>query len=399
MPPSHGFESNTWVRLLNGGVCKVKNLQPGQQLASVDGQPQTVNTVTTFPLTHPLYLITPNAQGGAEPFRVGPDHSLSLRFNSGPTAKTPNGYAYITYWAPDANGVPVYQSISFGKGGIAQLTRDDALNAPLLSPPPHSPGNAAIWHATYPTGINYHITVTDFLLLRQDIQVRSYLIHTSVVQYTPNPIKCLRNILGFILGHQPTIAQVEWMAWYLGLWLADGDKSCAEIAQGGPVWPAYQNHQEVFDKLLDYPNVFGAPHNCTQHQKNANAIANAQANNLPIPNPMYDFRFKRVPGPGQPAAGNNQPITGSICDDVLRRYALLNFKAFPNDLLRDSVAVRERVWAGFIDGDGHFQALSRGYLAEGSDRNMQVQFKSLSDSLGMRTGDIRQHDHYVHAPA
>ena len=91
-------------------------------------------------------------------------------------------------------------------------------------------------------------------------QRRCMLVASKAVTYRNPQLPSLQHVLTTALnGVAPTPAQVQYMAWWLGCWLADGISREASVSQGGAPPPDPHHHWDIFAELRRYTQLFGEP--------------------------------------------------------------------------------------------------------------------------------------------
>ena len=172
----------------------------------------------------------------------------------------------------------------------------------------------------------------------------------------------LRDILTDILGQQPSNEQLHYMAWWLGLWLTDGNTSRLCISQGGAPPPDAHSHHEIMYRLHDYSVLFSGsrPQQALHHVSSAGWHVS-----------MFSW------------------TTASVAARVLAAYGLRFNKHVPQALICDSIDVRRHFMAGIIDGDGYFDNKKAAYELSAKHRAVCNGYKSLAASLGMRSGGVK----------
>ena len=168
------------------------------------------------------------------------------------------------------------------------------------------------------------VAVADWRHLEDSGLHRKMQLHCLPLDFTPDPVLTVDKVLAAVLGCPPTAAQVEWTAWFIGVWIASGCVGNADICQGGPLAPHRLSRQPLMDRLLDYGNAFrGLYQRCIQSEGRPDPLS---------PRSLFTFRFERTDGSAH---------RGAICREVLQRYWILNMKALPRVFCRDTLAVRQ----------------------------------------------------------
>ena len=179
-----------------------------------------------------------------------------------------------------------------------------------------------------------------------------------------------------ILGVPPTQAQENYIAWLLGLWIADGVSRKPTVTQGGPHLGHRHCHHEVFDALLWYGGTQYEPSGeqlgalFSGRRRGVEGVEKLHSHDSSAHNPVYEFRFR----------------TRSVFGLVLRRYNLIDNKHIPAAIIRDDLEVRQRLIAGLMDGDGHYKANEYEICAE--ELRVADGYRMLARSCGMRAGNL-----------
>ena len=174
----------------------------------------------------------------------------------------------------------------------------------------------------------------------------------------------LHAVLTSILGIEPSTVQLHYMAWWLGMWLTDGDTSRPSITQGGAPPPDKHSHHEIFYRLHNYSVLFSGG----RVKQVLNKVSSAGWH-------AYTFSW--------PSA--------SVAARVLAAYKLRFNKHVPQALICDTVDVRRHFMAGIIDGDGWFDRNKARYELNAKHRVVCQGYKSLAASLGLRNGGVHLH--------
>ena len=365
------FARGTRLRLFNGNTIAVEHIVGGEQLMGDDGQPRTVTPGT---LVHhvpqlrvsdsddsgpegrqegqedePLYRITPTWTG-AQPFTVNGAHILVLTNNAKPfkvqrNDGRNNGYWRVYWWELGTDNVMSKRSMT-----RAAWTEADAQA--------EVDRRTATWRP-----LEWEVSVEDFLGATSGVRNVCMLMASKAVTFHNPALPSLLAVLTAVLGAAPAAAQVEYMAWWLGCWLADGDSGRAAVYQGGPAQPDPHSHHQIFAELLRYQQVFGQPVRQVFDQLSTSG------------SPVYSFSYGMA----------------SVAGGVLRAYNLIGNKHIPRALICDSLDVRWRLLAGLIDGDGHYRPVLNDYELPAKERDVCAGYKELAATLGLRNSDVHPH--------
>ena len=405
------FKRGTRLRLYNGNTIAVQDVRGGMLLMGDDGQPRTVTPGTVrhyippratdeeeqeegveaeeeeeatdaqmegvIDLTaeaeeaadepvieedeeveevrlsgwHPMYKVTPRWEG-AKPFTVNGAHILVLTNNVKPhvqqesSRSTVSGKRWAWYrvlkWEVDANNkmVPRAQG-TYSTRALAERERDRIL---------------ATWRP-----IEWEVSVDDYQRASGHAKDACKLVACKALTFLNPQLSSVHSVLSTVLGLAPTRAQHDYMAWWLGVWVTDGESSSARVWQGGAQAPDDHHHKEICAELLRYRHVF-----------NNEAVRMTQAGVSTAGWPLWRFDY----------------APGTVAERVLRAYGLLNNKHVPRALLCDSLDVRRRFLAGLIDGDGYFSAEQNRYEIAAKHKRVIAGYKELAATLGLRNSAI-----------
>ena len=358
------FARGTQLRLFNGDLKAVEAVRGGDELMGDDGTKRTVrhgSLIHYNPLQRAegqrvelLYRITPRWDG-AQSFTVNGAHILVLVNNKKPVVhkkKLADNKAKwrVEEWAVTTdNRMSRQMRGSYDTPQLAQAKVDRIL--------------ADGWEP-----VVWEVSVEQFLT-HSATAVRRYcmLIACNAITFDNPQLASLNRVLTIVLGDAPTVAQVKYMAWWLGVWVTDGHSGRASVSQGGAPPPDRHHHQEIMDRLLDYRQLFNEP-----VAKVFDQVSSAGWN-------VYWFNYG----------------AGSVADRVLRVYGLLNNKHIPRALICDSLDVRRWLLAGLIDGDGYYARDNNTYEIAAKHHHVMADYKELAATLGLRNGAIVARDIYV----
>ena len=357
------FARGTRLRLYDGDTIAVENVRAGMQLIGDDSLPRTVTAGT---LTYynprqraegqpeePLYRITPN-WSGAEPFTVNGAHILVLVNNMKPSVKHhgDTGKWRVNEFEVHTDNQLIRQSRGcFDTQALAQAECNRLL---------------AGWQP-----VQWEVSVSDYLRASHDVRKNCMLFASEAITFHNPALPPLHVQLTLAQdGVVPTAAQVNWMAWWLGIWLTDGMDDRAWISQGGEDPPLPHHHREIFHRLKkDYAHVFDDD---------------------------VEQAFDKVSTAGW-TAWLFKYEADTVPHRVLRLYGLLNNKHVPRAIICDSIDVRRRFLAGLIDGDGYYAQDNNKNVYEIACKHSQVLagYKELAATLGFRNSAIHVHDTYI----
>ena len=347
------FALGTLVRLYDGGVKAVEEVEEGDVLMGDDSTPRTVQTGSLTQGNGVLYRISAKRPGkgdGVQPFVVNGPHILVLVNNSKPVVRQASGdRGYDACWfeVDRVTNCMRTRSRRFKDRGRAEDERRVLIYgwSPL------------VWEVSVEEFLKHPASVRRLCMLRM----------SGPVTFHANEPR-LRDVLANVTGTLVSDAQLRWAAWYLGMWLADGIARNECISQGGVPPPDRHHHQEIMDRLLDYPRLFGEP----AHQVRSSVSSSG--------NQTYIFRF-----------GQARQHRHSVARRLLVAYGLIQNKHVPHAWVCDTVDVRLHILAGIIDGDGHFDTRRNVvYELAAKQREVADGIKELAGSLGIKSGRIAQ---------
>ena len=196
------------------------------------------------------------------------------------------------------------------------------------------------------TPIEWEPTVEQYLQASPQVQDQCQLMASKAVTFSNAHLPTLHHVLTKLIGATPSTDQLHWMAWWLGMWLAGGRATRAQISmQATQVSVAAQLHryQQLFEDVVveTFNNTSTLPHH----------------------------RFNWSP--------NN-----SITAKVLCQYGLLHNKHMPRALICDSLIVRRHLLAGIIDTNKSCYELRAKQL------DIIQGYKELAATLGLRNSGV-----------
>ena len=339
------FARGTRLRLFNGDLVAVEDVVGGEWLMGDDGHPRTV---TPGSLTHGidmLYEITPS-WGGAQPFTVNGAHILVLTNNDKPWMSERGGRSTgweVCQWGLSTDNRMIRRSRTYR----TEVAARQQLNLALANWAP----------------IMWEPSVEEFMQASDRARHVCKLIACNAITFVNPQLPSLFQVLTQVLGAAPSAAQVDYMAWWLGMWLTDGDAAQPRISQGGAPPPDPHHHHEIFARLLGYTQRFGEPVAQLFDQMSTAGF------------PVYWFEYG----------------AGSVAHRVLRRYGLLGNKHMPRAFIYDSMLMRVRFLAGILDGDGDYHPGNNDYELEAERRHVIDGYKELAATLGLRNSDVAGH--------
>ena len=204
----------TRLRLTNGDTVAVEDVVAGAQLMGDDGLPRIVTPGSLTQGVGPLYRITPKWDG-ARPFTVNGDHILVLINHVQPflvERSGPDAGWKVVEWRLTTDNRMVERSRAFRTKARAE----------------------AELNAIFATGwapLQWEVSVEEFLRLSPTKRRICMLMACKAITFTNPLLPSLYQVLTQALDDAPSTAQLEWMAWWLGMWLTDGVSDRPSISQ------------------------------------------------------------------------------------------------------------------------------------------------------------------------
>ena len=307
------FARGTLVRLYDGSTRPVEAVQPGLQLMGDDSTPRTVGHLTCGRAA--MYRVTP-ALKSQSPFTVNGAHILVLRVARAPrmvSGAGRRGWA-VQWWEVDTDNA-VRLQVERLSSRAAAATRCAAL---------HRTDASAVWE----------VAVDDFLRAPAALQRQCSLALSPAVTFVNAQWPRLQSVLSAVLGQEASQPQVEWAAWYLGLWLAAGTALSEWVPSGGRMTDA---QRRVIDRVEECRQLFAG---------------------------MED--------------------SGTVPRHLLQAYGLLDNPHVPHAWLCDSLEVRRCILAGAADGSETNRATGACHISAQSPA-VSAGYQLLASSLGLNS--------------
>ena len=347
------FARDTRLRLFSGDTIAVQDIRGGEQLMGTDHTPRTVEHGSLIHYDprkraegeeeEQLYRIDPDWDG-ASSFTVNGPHILVLVNNTKPRVEKRSDTSWeVVQWEVSTDNRMVEQSSTFHTEALAE-----AEVCRLI---------AAGWEP-----VEWEVSVEDYLAAPAEVRRACMLFASKAVNFINPAMNSLSDVLWDVLGRQsPTSDQLEYMAWWLGIWLSAGESDRASISLVEATLPDSHQHHQISARLLDYQLLFNEP------------VMQA---------------VDKLSTAGWTAHWFEHPV-GSVADRVLRRYGLLNNKHVPRALICASMIERHYFLAGLIDGDGMYDSLGDRYELYAKHRAIVVGYKELAATLGLRNSSVQ----------
>jgi len=303
---------------------------------------------------------------GRRSFTCNGSHILVVQFNDRPTqvqewpGATVSKPFYFAMFKVEGQLV-VHKTTSFVSQAEAEAARAEAV---------------ALWQP-----LLWECTVDQFLRCSPTVQGSAMMIQPGAMSFAP-PQMNLRARLTSVLQRGVTDAEVQNVAWVIGMWLSDGRARGAEISQimEDKNRPDH-SHTEVVVKLV---RILAA---CQQNDDDVvEVIPRWAALGL---SPAEQIVAERVVRAGEVSTAGSMVYVvylGAMFRALLDGYGLLSNKHIPQALLRDTVQVRRALLAGVLDGDSCFYRDKHYYAVTAKDEALMDGIICLCRSLGYCTG-------------
>ena len=322
------FARGTLVRLYDGEAIPVERVRPGTQLMGDDSGPRTVGELTQG--TALMYTVTP-ALKTLTPFTVNGEHTLVLRLSPSVPAISYDAAQrrHSVVWYELGTDHSLHRHVQPQRSHTAAVARRAAVMAK------HRCDAGGVWE----------VSVADFIRAPAAVQRQCSLMFSRPVTFVNPQLPRLHRVLSVILRAQPTAAQEDWAAWFLGLRVVSGDTDWDRLmldAQSAS--PSQAARPEVIARLLSYQQLFGGG------QGHEHQLASST----------------------------------SITHQLLLSYGLVNNPHIPQACICDTLEVRHCILAGIIDGAGHYDVAHHRYHITAQHPRVLEGVKLLTSSLGLR---------------
>lgn len=324
----------TKLIMYDGSVKCVEELVVGDILVGDDSTPRIITTVD-HSVSDDVYSIQSKIEGGPS-FCCTSSHVLVLQCTWNTFTSARRGSVEVRqYKQPAVLAPPIARII---RKFSTKQSADDFISS-LPSPP-----------------IVYEMSVGEYDKLSSASQIRhvSSLIRVpSILSYGTNSslrdcIESITSYTGNELDHATNMT-----AWILGTYLGDGRTDQGKILQVNSI------HQQVMDRIESWGNIMH-----TRCNKQLIQLSSSD-------NPYYEFTFE-----------NN------ILLRILQHYGMHDRKTISQQLLRDTLAVRQHLFAGYIDAGGKYDQSERRLEANCKQKPLLELVQHLARSIGLRTGPI-----------
>ena len=356
--PARGkcWARGTRLRLHSGDTVSVEEVRGGELLMGDDGLPRVVTSGSLTRGCGAMYRVVPQWKGGTA-FEVNGEHILVLAVLCPPRKvgreeereEQRRGWKVREYGLTMDNRLRLvtrrFHSEEAADAEVARRLRD--------------------WQP-----LEWEVSVEAFLAHPQHLRSVTRMFTPPAVTFVNAALPRLEGVLSTMLGAPATAAQVEWAAWYLGLWLTDAGVSSAHWIVDRPTQKGDSaHHRRTCKRLLQYRSLFGE------------AVTRAQED--------VDGVLVGVWQLGE--AGSVR----SLARHLLCAYALLDHKHVPQAWVCDTIDVRRRILAGMVGGAGRriLSAERRSAAVEVAtrERGLALGCRLLAASLGIKAGAVEKH--------
>ena len=324
-PPGTGkcFAAGTRLRLMDGRTRCVEDVSEGDQLMGDDGSPRLVAAGSLARGRALLYRITPAADA-AGAFTVNGEHILVLRIPQPPSVQADADGWQVSWHAVSTDNQLILRTRRFRTeaAAVADLSR-----------------RRKLW-----TAPEWEVSVQDFLRHPAELRDVCRMFQSGPVtfqSYLPGLQQTLSTILGIVASDE----QVQWAAWYLGLWFSAGRRADAAITLPVAV-------PEIAVRLREYWHLFGEE---------------AQSMESPLCAAFSAF---------------------SVPAHLLQAYALPADERLPHSWLCDSLEARRHILAGIVDGCGACCPEETGCLLRLGHQSVAADCRELAGSLGISSSRL-----------
>jgi replicative DNA helicase len=203
-------------------------------------------------------------------------------------------------------------------------------------------------------GIDYRVNESHLLSLKRSRNEGKHqkgeILTISVKDFLEKSKKFRSNYKGYKTAVDFAEKKVPIEAYFLGLWLGDGNSGNVKITN---------QDAEVIEYLEKYAFFLGLQLSISQQAQKT---------------PQYSIT----------KGSRGKQLFFSV-QQQLRNLVLINNKHIPDLYLINSTSKRLELLAGLIDSDGHYERESNSYEITQKNKNLAEQIKFLADSLGFRT--------------
>lgn len=355
-PPGTGkcWARGTRLRLYSGELKAVEEFVGGEQLMGDDGQLRIVTPGSLTVGHDTLYTIAPQWEG-AQPFTVNRDHILVLAIHTAPRVETDSSRLYRDHTSDCVVWLELNTLNQLEERKQRFHTREEAVAY-----------CAAMLRTWQP--LEWEVSVEEFLATDKSLQRHCQQMAAPAVTFVNPQLPTLAAVLQTLMRSVPSAEQVQWAAWYMGLWIADCRSEREWISLGGPAQGQEGSHWEIVRELNRYPVLFGE-----QVVECFSKLSSAG-------HPVCEYRF---------GGGGSGYYRESIAHHLLLAYGLIDNKYIPHAWLCDSLDVRRRIFAGIIDAASYYDRTNNVYELQNKHKQLVAGYKLLAASLGLRNGALR----------
>ena len=348
------FARGTQLRLYNGEVIAVERIRGGELLMGDDSSPRTVvpgSIVGGRPTDRAeLHLITPESSG-AVPFTVNGAHILVLRNDTKPCKRSQGSAWKVLWYEVDTAGNEMQKKSK-------TFASEDAADADVRR-------RVKEWEP-----LLWEVSVDDYLRCAPSLRAQCRMFQSDPVTFVAPHMDSLHRVLTDVLGKEASEAQMDWAAWYLGLWLSTGRGDCESnwdsiILEELPFTDAATWREPIIRRLHVYSELFGESVKWSYERRSRSTGHRHLC-----------FTFGRA-------------LALSITQRLLLAYRLEQHPHIPHSWLCDTLDVRRGVLAGLIDGCGFHGALALEYsLRTDYSNEVGAGCRLLALSLGVKASKV-----------
>ena len=231
-PTSSGkcFAAGTRLRLYSGASVAVERIRGGELLMGDDGSARLVRPASLARGRAALFRILPADCSRHTPFTVNAEHILVLRVCSPPSVER-----------DAAAGCWLLRCFELQSGNALRLRlcrfeTQAAAESELRR-------RARDW-----TPLEWEVSVEEFLSSPAEVRAACQLFQSGPVTFASSASPGLQQTLSRLLNAEASEQQLNWAAWYCGLWLAVGLPQQAAVAAPSAA---------CLQRLLQYQTLFG----------------------------------------------------------------------------------------------------------------------------------------------
>ena len=333
------FAAGTELRMFDGSLKPVEDIEAGDRLMGDDSRPRIVTPGSLVHGRATLYRITPQWHG-ASPFTVNGDHILVLTCNTAPRVAPHPQLGWTCQWFEKNSKLNCVNCRVRHFDSEERATAE----AEKMGCKPF------VWH----------VSVNEYLASAAAAShpAAFSLFQSGPVTFRSSQTDSLVHHLIPLLRGPPSAAQLNWAAWYLGVWVTQPKPSKAVMPRQATPLPHPTSSHPLLSRLLRYHSLFGEERPQELDPSSSSCL------------PPHSFDFG----------------DGSVAHRLLQSYGLFERQHIPQAWLCDSISVRRRILAGVLDSGGCYNDTSDEFDVCLSHRHLADGLKTLAGSLGLRNG-------------